>query len=222
MTYISHADLGGKAGFGAVVPEVEGELFHAPWEPRVLALTLAMGATGQWNIDTSRAARETLPDYLQLTYYEIWCAALEKLLLERDLVSRDELATGHMQVPARAGLRVLQADQVSAVLARGAATQRPALTPQRFAVGERVRVRAERAAHHTRLPGYVLGKLGSIERVLGTHIFADTHAQGQGEAPDWLYTVAFEGAELWGKDDARSGERLKVSVDAWQSYLEAV
>ncbi len=34
---------------------------HAEWERRVLAVTLAMGATGQWNIDTSRAARESLP-----------------------------------------------------------------------------------------------------------------------------------------------------------------
>ncbi len=46
MSYVSHADLGGQRGHGAVVPEPEGELFHAAWEPRALALTLAMGATG--------------------------------------------------------------------------------------------------------------------------------------------------------------------------------
>ena len=57
MTYTTHADLGGQPGFGPVTPEPEGELFHGAWEPRALALTLAMGATGSWNIDTSRAAR---------------------------------------------------------------------------------------------------------------------------------------------------------------------
>ena len=42
----------------------------------VLALTLAMGASGAWNIDMSRSARETLPAYARLTYYEIWFEAL--------------------------------------------------------------------------------------------------------------------------------------------------
>jgi nitrile hydratase subunit beta len=69
MTYRSNADLGGRADARAVTPEPEGELFHAPWEPRVLALTVAMGATGLWNIDQSRAARETLANYADLTYY---------------------------------------------------------------------------------------------------------------------------------------------------------
>ena len=46
MNYHSYADLGGQDVREAVRPEPEGELFHAAWEPRVLALTLAMGATG--------------------------------------------------------------------------------------------------------------------------------------------------------------------------------
>ena len=57
MSYTSYADFGGQDGFGAIVPEPEGELFHADWEPRALALTLAMGATGSWNIDQSQIGR---------------------------------------------------------------------------------------------------------------------------------------------------------------------
>jgi nitrile hydratase subunit beta len=56
MSCLSHADLGGRDNRDRVVPEAEGELFHAAWEPRALAVTLAMGATGSWNIDMSRAA----------------------------------------------------------------------------------------------------------------------------------------------------------------------
>src|ERR1700687_3639076 len=63
MSYRSHADLGGRSGLGRIVPEPEGELFHAAWEPKALALTLAIGATGAWNIDMSRSARETVPNY---------------------------------------------------------------------------------------------------------------------------------------------------------------
>ncbi|MEO6878683.1 MAG: SH3-like domain-containing protein, partial [Gemmatimonadaceae bacterium] len=83
-------------------------------------------------------------------------------------------------------------------------------------VGERVRMRQVEVPHHTRLPGYTRGKIGRIERVRGGHVFADTHAQGLGEQPQWLYSVAFDGRELWG-DDATHG--LSVSIDAWESYM---
>ena len=46
-------DLGGRQGFGSVnaEPESEEPLFHAEWERRIFALTLATGMLGQWNID---------------------------------------------------------------------------------------------------------------------------------------------------------------------------
>ena len=99
MTYASHADLGGKPCSEPIVDEPEDVHFHAAWEARALAVTLAMGATGSWNLDMGRAARECLPDYAERSYYQIWIAALETLLLERGLVSRAELAAGHALTP---------------------------------------------------------------------------------------------------------------------------
>lgn len=218
MTYTTHADLGGQPGFGPVTPEPEGELFHGAWEPRALALTLAMGATGSWNIDTSRAARETLPDYRDLSYYQIWLGALEQLMLQRGQVFADEIASGQVHHPAAPVARVLQAANVPAVLAKGSGTERPAPAPARFAVGQAVRMHLGRVDHHTRLPGYVQGKRGTIEHIHGAHVFADANAQGLGEQPQWLYTVVFDEAELWG--DAAPRQNLAVSVDAWESYLE--
>ena len=87
MTYRSHADLGGQDVPGAIVQEPEGEYFHAPWEPRVMALVVAMGPTGMSNIDLNRATRETLPNYRDLSYYEIWLAALEKLARQKGVLS---------------------------------------------------------------------------------------------------------------------------------------
>ena len=217
MSYLSHADLGGQLGHGRVTPEPEGELFHAPWEPRALALTLAMGATGQWNIDQSRAARETLPDYARLSYYEIWTHALVRLLLERGLLQPGELDAGVPAGPAPALPRVLHAPEVAAVLARGSPTVRPGAAPA-YAVGDAVRLRAGPVPHHTRLPGYARGKRGTVTALHGAHVFADAHAQGLGEQPCPLYTVAFSGGELWGDEPGAAG--LTVSIDAWEPYLE--
>ncbi len=218
MTYVSHADLGGQRGHGSVVPEDEDVRFHAGWERDALALVLAMGATGSWNIDMSRAARETLPHYLQLSYYQVWLAALEKLMLERGQVTPAELAAGHsLQDPVPVA-RVLHAQDVAAALAKGSPTARPDATAPRFQPGQRVRTRAGAVPHHTRLPGYARGKRGTIERWHGSHVFADAHAQGLGEQPQHLYTVVFDGAELWG---AGAVPGLRVSVDAWEPYLLA-
>ncbi len=217
MSYTSHADLGGRRVGGAIVIEPEGELFHADWEPRALALTLAMGATGSWNIDASRSARETLPDYGVLSYYQIWIQALEKLMLERGLVRADELAQRRMLHPALPVARVLQADAVGSTLARGSPTLRPADSKPRFEIGQTVKTRSGAVDHHSRLPSYVQGKSGVIECLHGCHVFAESHAHGLGEQPQWLYTVVFDGQAVWGADSAPG---LSLSVDAWESTLE--
>ena len=218
MKHVSHADLGGTTGHGPIVDEPEDERFHAPWEPRALAVTLAMGGTGLWNIDMSRAARESLPAYARLTYYEIWFEALLKLIAAHGLVADDELRAGHALHPGREVPRKLHAADVPAVLARGAATERAATTPAKFRVGDHVRMYSGDVPHHTRLPRYVRGRRGVVERVHGAHVFADAHATGRGEMPHWLYTVAFDARELW--PDAAAG--VRVSVDAWEPYMENV
>jgi len=219
MSYVSHADLGGRQLREPVAPgsELPGP-FHAHWEERVHALTLAMGATGMWNLDMARAARETLPEYDSLSYYQKWLAGLERLLLERGLASKDELRTGRPLQPPVAVPRVLRARDVPAVLAAGAPTERAPRAPARFAAGERVRMRADAVPHHTRLPAYARGRHGTIERVLGAHVFPDSHARGRGEDPQWLYTVAFTGSELWGNSGIDGP--LSVAIDAWEPYLE--
>lgn len=224
--YASRADLGGQRGHGRVVgdegPEREGDLWHAAWEPKALALTLAMGATGAWNLDMSRAARESLPAYARLGYYEIWIHALERLLRERGLVDERELREGAMRRPPRPVARVLQAGEVATALARGSPTGRAAAAPPRFAVGDRVRTFAGEVPHHTRLPRYARGRLGVVVAQHGAHVFADAHATGRGEMPSHLYTVRFEGRELWpGAEDTAEAARMSVSIDAWEPYLEA-
>jgi nitrile hydratase len=212
-------DMGGVTGYGPVVPERDEPVFHAEWERRALAITLAMGMPGGWNIDMSRFAREDRPpeDYLGMSYYQIWLAGLERLMLERDLIAPDELDAGKPLHPARPVTKILTPDDVARVLHRGGPTERDATSPAVFTVGERVRAKTIHPPTHTRLPLYVRGHVGTIERVLGCHVFPDSNATGAGENPQWLYTVTFEGRELWGDG---SDANLTVSVDSWEPYLE--
>jgi nitrile hydratase len=211
-------DMGGMHGFGPVEPEADEPVFHADWERRAFALTVAMGATGEWNIDMGRFARENRPpaDYLSKSYYELWAAGTEQLLGERGLVSADEIAAGRALHPARPVKRVLAAADVARVLAHGAPTDRPATAPARFRAGDAVRARHINPPTHTRLPRYVRGHLGVIDAVRGCQVFPDSNVFGR-EDPRWLYTVRFDGRELWGADGDPTST---VSVDLWEPYLE--
>ncbi|MGJ4928657.1 nitrile hydratase subunit beta [Bradyrhizobium sp. HKCCYLS2038] len=212
-------DMGGAPGFGPVRPETDEPVFHAAWERRALALTLAMALPGGWNIDMSRFARENRPpaDYLGMSYYQIWMAGLERLMQDRHLVEADELAAGKTLHPPQPVAKILTADEVAAVLRRGGPTERAASAPALFAVGDRVRAKAMHPLTHTRLPRYVRGHVGRIEAIRGAHVFPDSNAHGKGEDPQWLYTVSFNGAELWA--DAPD-PLLEVTVDAFEPYLE--
>jgi nitrile hydratase len=213
-------DLGGMMGFGPVVPEVNEPIFHAAWEKRALGLTLCCGALGEWNIDVSRHARESLhpADYLSSSYYEIWTKGLIKLLQARQLVTDAELAAGHSQQPARQTNRPpLKPADVDAALKRGGPCDRTIDRPAAFVVGDMVRTKNINPTGHTRLPRYARGKVGRIERVRGGYVFPDTNGHAAGENPQWVYSVVFDGRELWGQDADPS---VTVAIDCWEPYLE--
>ena len=213
-------DLGGQMGFGPVAPETDEPIFHADWEKRALGLTLSSGALGAWNIDESRHARENIPPaaYLGASYYEIWIRALEVLLARHGFVEPEEIDAGRKLAEGRAPARILEAGLVPGVLARGGPCDRPVEKAPKFAEGQRVRTRNINPGRHTRLPRYARGRMGIVEAVQGSFVFPDDNAHGRGENPQWVYTVVFDGAEIWGEDAAPG---LTVSIDAWESYLVA-
>ena len=214
------ADLGGMHGFGPVAPEPDEPLFHAPWEARVMAMVVGTGRMGRWNLDQSRSARESLPPprYQSLPYYAIWLEAFERLLLERGMVTADELAAGEQQTPPPPALPpALAANEVDAFLRRGGPVDRPASSEPVFAPGDAVRTLNIHPRTHTRLPRYARGRDGEVVRVLGHHVFPDTNAAGD-ENPQWLYQVRFPARELWGP---QADPLDTVTLDLWEPYLEA-
>ena len=212
-------DMGGMDGFGKVEPEPNEPTFHEKWEGRVMAMVRAIGANGGLNIDSQRYARESLPPevYLASSYYKKWFLAITDQLIERGMIGRDEIGAGHSLrhgPPLKRGKFTLE--DVSRIMVRGS-FGREAKAPAIFTPGDKVRAKNINPATHTRLPRYVRGHAGIVERINGCHVFPDTAAHGKGENPQWLYTVVFASRDLWGDD---ADPTLKVSIEAFEPYLE--
>jgi Nitrile hydratase beta subunit len=65
----------------------------ADWELVTDALTVALGARGIRTTDEHRRIMENLPsdEYLSLSYYERWAQGTEDLLVEKGILTREEI-----------------------------------------------------------------------------------------------------------------------------------
>jgi nitrile hydratase beta subunit len=202
-------DMGGMEGFGRVQPDVNEPPFHADWERRVFALVNGVLTLTGVNVDEFRHAIERIPParYLTSSYYERWLLAAETLLVERGIVSGEELKS------------LAQPELMSVAL--------PAVSPKlvaakarlhaRFKAGDRVRVRGIHPLGHTRSPRYVRGKTGVVRRLRGIYVLPDTNAHRAGEHRQHVYLVEFSARELWDRKD-----REGLMIDLWEDYLERV
>ena len=100
---------------------------------------------------------------------------------------------------------------------RNGPTLRQTNAKPRFKAGQAVRARDINPTGHTRLPRYVRGRCGTIERDHGAHVFPDSNARNLGEDAQHLYSVRFTARELWGE---AASSRDAVYLDLWDSYLE--
>lgn len=216
-------DLGGMDGFGPIDHTPEEPTFHEDWEGVVHAMNLLMLAHGRYTGFRHAIERMEPGWYLTSRYYEHWLAAIEKLLVEGDILQADiladraaEFAAEDASVPERADAELAEVARM--VVDIGGDPTRSATDPA-FEVGDWVRVRNRHPRGHTRCPGYARNARGTVEVHCGTHVLPDTNAHGDGEQPEPLYNVAFAGEELWG-NAAEAG--TTVRIDLWERYLEAV
>jgi nitrile hydratase beta subunit len=212
-------DMGGMQDMGPIAYEKDEPVFHARWEGRMRAINNALGAWRKWNIDAWRHALNLLPpaEYLRNSYYENNLAQIERLLVERGLVTSAEITSGK---PERGRAKVspaLRPDGIMPLLALGTVSNRNVRADAHFKVGQPVRARNMNPVGHTRLPRYARGKSGTIDRDHGVFVYPDTNALSQGEKPQHVYSVRFAARELWG-DQAMPSD--SVYVDLWDDYLE--
>jgi nitrile hydratase subunit beta len=218
-------DLGGKHGFGPVEREANEPYFHADWEKAVMVMNLVGMVKRIYNIDEFRHAIERMgqAEYLNTSYFEHWLASVSTLLVEKGVISREELEARTKEfednpqkpLPDRKDPELLE--RMMRVVRKGMAEQSAPDPAPRFQPGNSVVTRNWHPPGHTRLPGYARGRRGWIHAFHGVYILPDAHAHGRGRCPEPLYSVGFEAGELWGET---AEPRQRVYIDLWESYLK--
>jgi hypothetical protein len=92
-------DLGGSPGGPVDKSQHEVE----DWERLADAVTIALDLKGIKTTDEHRRAIESLENYRELGYYERWVAAIEKLLVEKGILTREEIDVRSAEIENRWG-----------------------------------------------------------------------------------------------------------------------
>ena len=212
-------DLGGMHGMGAIVREEDEPVFHHAWERRTLALARAMMAAGHFNLDEFRHGIERMDPahYLRSSYYEHWLDGVERLLLEKGTITREELEG---RVPAGKGgapASVVTVEMVRGLYKTSGASRMDVSVAPRFEPGQRIVARNIQPTGHTRLPAYVRAKRGLIERDHGVFHCPDARVQSKDDKPQHIYGVRFSARELWGPE---APDRDSLRIDLWDDYMD--
>jgi nitrile hydratase len=216
-------DMGGMHGFGPIVREENEPVFHQAWEGRVFAMRQATPVPIPGGSRNNIEQMDPVA-YLTTSYYEKWLHARIQGLIDAGVLTAAELAErvafyrDHPEAPVPRREDPAGVQRVQAQLRR--ALQSPRLdvpAPPQFRVGATIRARNMHPPGHTRLPRYVRGKRGVVERLYGVYDFQDAVPPGTTAPPQPLYAVRFDARELWG--EAAEANSV-VYLDMWESYLE--
>jgi nitrile hydratase len=169
-------------------------------------------------------------DYFRLRYYEKWLGGISGFFIQKGYITKAELdaetatylssAKQSSFSPPPGGNPAIDS-QVIRYLREGDSPKRELTTKPKFAEGAKVKVKDNPVVEHTRLPGHLRGKTGTIYLVYpGAYTyFFSTGPDGLGE-PMPVYLVAFNPKDIWG--EALSEPNSTYYDDLFETYLEAV
>ncbi|WP_371666825.1 nitrile hydratase subunit beta [Streptomyces sp. NBC_00289] len=236
--------LGGLENVGPVT--YEPRVFVEDWEQRIFGIHVAMmglsahlpdavprypiedvptSFSSVWTWADLRKGAEAMPPfaYFQYRYYEKWLGGISGFFVSQGYITEEELEAKADEYLRDPGLALAEGgdegidDQVIRYLREGdSPRQGPAESPA-FAVGDRVTVKDVPPTDHTRLPGNLRGRTGTVERVFEGNYgyFCSTGPDGVGE-PMPVYAVRFEPTGIWG-ELAEPGAVLYGEL--YQAYL---
>ncbi|AKK26313.1 nitrile hydratase subunit beta [Mycobacterium sp. EPa45] len=235
--------LGGLEG----LPEplsLEKRVFVEDWEKRIFGIHVAMMGLSnhlgsalpaypidevptafkdEWTWADLRTGAEAMNpfDYFKFRYYEKWLGGITQFFIDKGYVTEGELAARIAEMGPASDVEELPAidDQVIAYLRLGDSPRRDAAHPK-FVVGAQVRITNVPADAHSRLPGYLRGRVGTVERVFeGDYGYFCHTGDGIGE-PMPIYIVGFDPSEIWGSR-AEDGP-LKLYAELFEAYLAPI
>jgi nitrile hydratase beta subunit len=238
--------LGGLENLGPV--NLETRVFVESWEKRIFGIhtvmmsesvhladslpkypvaTLPTEFKDTWTWASLRTGAEGMQpfEYFKYRYYEKWLMGISQFFVDKGYVSADELAskTDHYLRNPDAPLPEQEnpaiAKQITDYLTKGDSGQHPLGTSARFAKGASVKVRDPDAVDHTRLPGYLRNKHGTVDVVYpgAFSYFVSTGPDGIG-APMPVYRIAFNAEDIWGAE--KSEPNTTIYADLYEAYLD--
>ena len=176
-------DMGGMHGFGPIVREENEPVFHHDWEGHVFAMQVAtpvpIPGGSRNNIEHMDPAA-----YLTTSYYEKWLHSRIKglidagVLTEAELEARIALYRDHPETPVPRREDQDRVQRIRGQLRRVESPRRDVPLQPQFPIGATVRARNMHPPGHTRLPRYVRGKCGIVERYYGIYDFQDAVPPG--------------------------------------------
>ncbi|CAN7736022.1 nitrile hydratase subunit beta [Variovorax sp. LjRoot290] len=243
---LQHA-LGGLENLGPV--NLEPRVFVQDWEKRIFGIHTVMMAESAHLADAlPKYAMATLPstfkdtwtwaslrtgaegmqpfEYFKFRYYEKWLMGISQFFVDKGYITADELArlTAHYRTQPDAPLPERPSEpikrQVVDYLLHGDSSLRPLPHAPRFTAGQMVRVADPAAADHTRLPGYLRNKKGTVWEVYpgAFEYFCSTGPDGL-EGPMPVYRIAFDARDIWGPDLCEPN--TTIYADLFEVYLQS-
>ena len=230
--------LGGLEGLGTVT--FEKRVFVEPWEKRIFGIHVAMMALSSqlplpatpskfntvWTWADLRKGAESLNpfDYFKFRYYEKWLGGISGYFVQKGYITEAELDARTQQIlqnPSTAGRQGGDAAidrRVVTYLVEGDSPKRDSATTPRFAVGDKVFVKNVPSIEHTRLPGYLRDRIGTVDTVYpATYTYlTSTGPDGVGDAMP-VYCVRFDPEEIW---KGNADKNVAIYADLFEAYLD--
>lgn len=239
--------LGGLENLGPV--SVEPKVFVQDWEKRIFGIHTVMMAESvhlvdalpqypigslpttfkeTWTWASLRTGAENMQpfEYFKFRYYEKWLMGISQFFVDKGYITAGELAehTAHYRTQPDAALpdqpNAAIKDQIVDYLLRGDSGLRPLQHTPHFSAGQTVYVTDPLAADHTKLPGYLRNKKGTVNAVYpgAFEYFVSTGPDGlQGAMP--VYRIAFEAADIWGASFCEPN--TTIYADLFEVYLQS-
>lgn len=212
-------DMGGMDNFGPIIRENNEPVFHSDWERAVFGNMLALLGAGHFSIDEIRRSTEQIPPvrYLSAQYYEKWLESLLILLVEKGVLTPEEIEQGKSLRSDGKVLTPFPKESAEFIMNNPVSAKQDIELPSKFKVGDLVMTKVMSPLNHTRLPRYARGKCGVIEKDHGVFLLPDTNGHGGPSDPQHTYGVRFQARDLWGED---APPKDTLYLDLFESYME--